>query len=216
MRPNIVALGYKRDWQAAAPQSLEDYVGILHDAFDFKHGVCLLRLREGLNVSRVPQAHTNPVFGEAEHPDGNGTGSRAVPSTADPEQQASTIFQSQQGKKTIDIYWLFDDGGLTLLIPYLLGRKKRWGKCKIRVFVGGQINRMDEERKAIRRFDELIAPFRLNDGFKDEAGVTELRHGCPWKISDEEVHRHRAKSLRQVRLNEILLDYSRDAALIAM
>uniref|UniRef100_A0A8C9FYA2 Solute carrier family 12 member 3 n=1 Tax=Pavo cristatus TaxID=9049 RepID=A0A8C9FYA2_PAVCR len=238
MRPNIVALGYKRDWQAAAPQSLEDYVGILHDAFDFKHGVCLLRLREGLNVSRVPQAHINPAFGAAEHPDGNST-------SADPEQQASTIFQSQQGKKTIDIYWLFDDGGLTLLIPYLLGRKKRWGKCKIRVFVGGQINRMDEERKAIvsllskfrlgfhevhvvpdinqqprpehiRRFDELIAPFRLNDGFKDEAAVNELRHGCPWKISDEEVHRHRAKSLRQVRLNEILLDYSRDAALIAI
>uniref|UniRef100_G1MQZ9 Solute carrier family 12 member 3 n=1 Tax=Meleagris gallopavo TaxID=9103 RepID=G1MQZ9_MELGA len=251
MRPNIVALGYKRDWQAAAPQSLEDYVGILHDAFDFKHGVCLLRLREGLNVSRVPQAHTNPAFGAAEHPDGNGTGGRAVPSTGigqrssgmsrascslgihsgelvDPEQQASTIFQSQQGKKTIDIYWLFDDGGLTLLIPYLLGRKKRWGKCKIRVFVGGQINRMDEERKAIvsllskfrlgfhevhvlpdinqqprpehiRRFEELIAPFRLNDGFKDEAAVNELRHGCPWKISDEEVHRHRAKSLRQGR-----------------
>ncbi|NXL93147.1 S12A3 protein, partial [Alectura lathami] len=220
MRPNIVALGYKRDWQAATPQSLEDYVGILHDAFDFKYGVCLLRMREGLNVSRVMQAHT------------------------DPEQQASTIFQSQQGKKTIDIYWLFDDGGLTLLIPYLLGRKKRWRKCKIRVFVGGQINRMDEERKAsasgqlateggrfpsrapcpsatslscsVRRFDELIAPFRLNDGFKDEAAVSELRHGCPWKISDEEVHKHRAKSLRQVRLNEILLDYSRDAALIAI
>ncbi|POI29154.1 hypothetical protein CIB84_007096 [Bambusicola thoracicus] len=144
MRPNIVALGYKRDWQAAAPQSLEDYVGILQyalhrhlvapDAFDFKHGVCLLRLREGLNVSRVPQAHT------------------------DPEQQASTIFQSQQGKKTIDIYWLFDDGGLTLLIPYLLGRKKRWGKCKVRVFVGGQINRMDEERKAIV---SLLSKFRL-------------------------------------------------------
>ncbi|XP_065589516.1 solute carrier family 12 member 3 [Cyrtonyx montezumae] len=247
MRPNIVALGYKRDWQAAAPQSLEDYVGILHDAFDFKHGVCLLRLREGLNVSRVSQGHTNPALGAAEHPDGNGTGSRAAPSTgqSDPEQQVSTIFQSQQGKKTIDIYWLFDDGGLTLLIPYLLGRKKRWGKCKIRVFVGGQINRMDEERKAIvsllskfrlrfhevhvlpdinqqprpehiRRFDELIAPFRLNDGFQDEAGLSELRHGCPWKISDEEVHRHRAKSLRQVRLNEILLDYSRDAALIAI
>lgn len=32
MRPNIVALGYKRDWQAAAPQSLEDYVGILQYA----------------------------------------------------------------------------------------------------------------------------------------------------------------------------------------
>ncbi|XP_068022638.1 solute carrier family 12 member 3 isoform X2 [Melanerpes formicivorus] len=248
MRPNILVLGYKRNWQTVPPQSLEDYVGILHDAFDFKYGVCLMRMKEGLNVSRVMQAHFNPTFEAAEHPE-NGTGSRAAPGT-DPssvagEQQASTIFQSEQGKKTIDIYWLFDDGGLTLLIPYLLGRKKRWGKCRVRVFVGGQINRMDEERKAIvsllskfrlgfhevhilpdinqkprpehiRRFEELIAPFRLNDGFKDEATVTELRQGCPWKISDEEVDKHRAKSLRQVRLNEILQDYSRDAALIAI
>ncbi|XP_023790459.1 solute carrier family 12 member 3 isoform X2 [Cyanistes caeruleus] len=249
MRPNILVLGYKRNWRTASPQSLEDYVGILHDAFDFKYGVCLMRMKEGLNVSRVLQAHVNPMFEAAEHPE-NGTGSRAAPGTGDPttlasEQQASTIFQSEQGKKTIDIYWLFDDGGLTLLIPYLLGRKKRWGKCKIRVFVGGQINRMDEERKAIvsllskfrlgfhevhilpdinqkprpehiKRFDELIAPFRLNDGFKDEATVNEMRQGCPWKISDEEVDKNRAKSLRQVRLNEILLDYSRDAALIAI
>ncbi|NWW57183.1 S12A3 protein, partial [Ifrita kowaldi] len=208
MRPNILVLGYKRNWRTASPQSLEDYVGILHDAFDFKYGVCLMRMKEGLNVSRVLQAHVDPT---------------ALAS----EQQASTIFQSEQGKKTIDIYWLFDDGGLTLLIPYLLGRKKRWGKCKIRVFVGGQINRMDEERKtlflgtvclccSIKRFDELIAPFRLNDGFKDEATVNEMRQGCPWKISDEEVDKNRAKSLRQVRLNEILLDYSRDAALIAI
>ncbi|XP_039931267.1 solute carrier family 12 member 3 isoform X2 [Hirundo rustica] len=297
MRPNILVLGYKRNWQTASPQSLEDYVGILQyghagssaswghwhlvvapqslraaamcaasswtvpspinclllppssDAFDFKYGVCLMRMKEGLNVSRVLQAHVNPTFEAAEHPK-NGTGSRAAPGTVEPttsasEQQASTIFQSEQGKKTIDIYWLFDDGGLTLLIPYLLGRKKRWGKCKIRVFVGGQINRMDEERKAIvsllskfrlgfhevhilpdinqkprpehiKRFDDLIAPFRLNDGFKDEATVNEMRQGCPWKISDEEVDKNRAKSLRQVRLNEILLDYSRDAALIAI
>ncbi|NWZ63777.1 S12A3 protein, partial [Acrocephalus arundinaceus] len=215
MRPNILVLGYKRNWRTASPQSLEDYVGILHDAFDFKYGVCLMRMKEGLNVSQVLQAHVDPT-------------------TLASEQQASTIFQSEQGKKTIDIYWLFDDGGLTLLIPYLLGRKKRWGKCKIRVFVGGQINRMDEERKAtpkpvqtfflgtvclccsIKRFDDLIAPFRLNDGFKDEATVNEMRQGCPWKISDEEVDKNRAKSLRQVRLNEILLDYSRDAALIAI
>lgn len=39
-----------------------------------------------------------------------------TPLTVDPEalvqeEQTSTIFQSEQGKKTIDIYWLFDDGG---------------------------------------------------------------------------------------------------------
>ena len=38
------------------------------------------------------------------------------------EEQASTVFQSEQGKKTIDIYWLFDDGGQCprmLALPWL-------------------------------------------------------------------------------------------------
>ncbi|OWK54076.1 Solute carrier family 12 member 3 [Lonchura striata] len=240
MRPNILVLGYKRNWRTASPQSLEDYVGILQ----YGHaGSSPSRARWPLVVAPLTAALTPHLRQQstprmalaAKQPQAQDPLAPAADPTAlASEQQASTIFQSKQGKKTIDIYWLFDDGGLTLLIPYLLGRKKRWGKCKIRVFVGGQINRMDEERKAtpnpaqalflgtvclccsIKRFDELIAPFRLNDGFKDEATVNEMRQGCPWKISDEEVDKNRAKSLRQVRLNEILLDYSRDAALIAM
>nr|XP_031536467.1 solute carrier family 12 member 3 isoform X3 [Vicugna pacos] len=250
MKPNILVVGFKKNWQSAHPATVEDYIGILHDAFDFNYGVCVMRMREGLNISKVMQAHINPVFDPAEDGKEASTGRvrSSVSGTLDPEalvreEQASTIFQSEQGKKTIDIYWLFDDGGLTLLIPYLLGRKKRWSKCKIRVFVGGQINRMDQERKAIisllskfrlgfhevhvlpdinqkpraehtKRFEDMIAPFRLNDGFKDEATVTEMRQDCPWKISDEEINKNRIKSLRQVRLNEILLDYSRDAALV--
>lgn len=35
------------------------------------------------------------------------------------EEQASTVFQSEQGKKTIDIYWLFDDGGQCPRMPAL-------------------------------------------------------------------------------------------------
>nr|XP_044617399.1 solute carrier family 12 member 3 isoform X1 [Equus asinus] len=272
MKPNILVVGFKKNWQSAHPATVEDYIGILHDAFDFNYGVCVMRMREGLNISEMMQAHINPVFDPAEDPK-EAIARRARPSVSgthrlrhanvlcshvtcasapavDPEalvreEQASTIFQSEQGKKTIDIYWLFDDGGLTLLIPYLLGRKKRWSKCAIRVFVGGQINRMDQERKAIvsllskfrlgfhevhvlpdinqkpraehtKRFEDMIAPFRLNDGFKDEATVTEMRRDCPWKISDEEINKNRVKSLRQVRLNEILLDYSRDAALVVI
>ncbi|XP_077607412.1 solute carrier family 12 member 3 [Crocuta crocuta] len=256
MRPNILVVGFKKNWQSAHPATVEDYTGILHDAFDFNYGVCVMRMREGLNISEVMQAHINPVFDPVFDPaedskEASTSGARpSVSGTLDPEalvreEQASTIFQSEQGKKTIDIYWLFDDGGLTLLIPYLLGRKKRWSKCRIRVFVGGQINRMDQERKAIisllskfrlgfhevhvlpdinqkpraehtKRFEDMIAPFRLNDGFKDEAAVTEMRRDCPWKISDEEINKNKVKSLRQVRLNEILLDSSQDAALVVI
>ncbi|XP_029464580.1 solute carrier family 12 member 3 [Rhinatrema bivittatum] len=254
MKPNILILGYKKNWQSAHPWNTENYIGILHDAFDFNFGLCLLRMKEGLNISRVMQAHINPVFQQAEDPkvkenEANGiaptTNGTLDPDALVAENQTVTIFQTNQDKKTVDVYWLFDDGGLTLLIPYLLSRKKRWSKCKIRVFVGGQINRMDEERKAIisllnkfrlefheilvlpdinqkprpehaKRFEDLIAPFKLNDGFKDEVIVNEMRRDCPWKISDEEIKKNQTKSLRQVRLNEILLDYSRDAALIVI
>uniref|UniRef100_A0A8B9IXT8 Solute carrier family 12 member 3 n=1 Tax=Amazona collaria TaxID=241587 RepID=A0A8B9IXT8_9PSIT len=269
MRPNILVLGYKRNWRTASPQSLEDYVGILHDAFDFKYGVCLMRMKEGLNVSQVLQAHskrpltfTGSLTMEVTITFGccgsltalcppNVIPAPPLPRRAQALSSCARAFQtsgvSGAGEPTGLLPPPLPLGvlgpGLTLLIPYLMGRKKRWGKCKIRVFVGGQIHRMDEERKVIvsllskfrlgfhevhilpdinqkpqpehiKRFDDLIAPFRLNDGFKDEAIVNEMRQGCPWKISDEEVDKNR--SLRQVRLNEILLDYSRDAALIAI
>ncbi|XP_059507602.1 solute carrier family 12 member 3 isoform X2 [Stegostoma tigrinum] len=192
MKPNVLVMGFKRNWQSDHPQNVDNYIGIIYDSFDLNYGVCMMRMKQGLDISRMTQAH-----------------------------------------------------GLTLLIPYLLTRKKRWRNCKVRVFVGGQINRMDEEKKAmitllnkfrlgfhevhvlpdinenprpehLKRFEDLIAPYRLNDGFKDETIVKELRKDCPWKISDEDIKNSRTKSLRQVRVNEILLDYSRDAALIVV
>lgn len=48
-----------------------------------------------------------------------------------------------------------------------------------------------------KRFEDMIAPFRLNDGFKDEATVAEMRRDCPWKISDEEINKNRVKVLER-------------------
>lgn len=35
--------------------------------------------------------------------------------TIEPEPQPSTVFQHKQGKKTIDVYWLADDGGVIII-----------------------------------------------------------------------------------------------------
>ena len=48
----------------------------------------------------------------------------------------------------INYLFYFYDSGLTLLIPYLLTTKKKWKDCKIRVFIGGKINRIDHDRRA--------------------------------------------------------------------
>ncbi|KAI3375707.1 hypothetical protein L3Q82_004006 [Scortum barcoo] len=129
--------------------------------------------------------------------------------------QIKTVFQNDQGKKTIDVYWIADDGGLTLLVPYLLTRRKRWHRSKVRVFIVGDEQNMEEGRKEmiallkrfrldfndvtvmtdiLSRFVDSVAPFRLYDEQQEGVSVQELRQGAPWKISDKEFEAFKLKS----------------------
>nr|AIL54059.1 NKCC1 [Sciaenops ocellatus] len=159
--------------------------------------------------------------------------------------EASQQFQKKQGKGTVDVWWLFDDGGLTLLIPYLLTNKKRWKDCKIRVFIGGKINRIDHDRRAmatllskfridfsditvlgdintkpkkehVTAFEEMIEPYRLKEDDMEQEAAESLKNREPWRITDNELELYRAKSNRQIRLNELLKEHSSTANLIVM
>lgn len=59
------------------------------------------------------------------------------------------IFRTGRQKGTIDVWWLFDDGGLTILIPYILSLRSQWSSCKIRIFAltNHQMELEIEERK---------------------------------------------------------------------
>uniref|UniRef100_A0A8C1XTT3 Solute carrier family 12 member 3 n=1 Tax=Cyprinus carpio TaxID=7962 RepID=A0A8C1XTT3_CYPCA len=209
MKPNVLVMGFKKNWRKAQPNNIENYIGILHDAFDLQYGACVLRMKEGLDISRTMQAHGMEYFK---------TNFRKIfyslcelMATSQP----TTVFQTRQGKKTIDVYWLSDDGGLTLLLPYLLTRKKRWGRCKVRVFVGGEAQKyILMKTNVVFVFEDLIAPYRVSSVQKDGQEADETTKDFSWMVSDEEMETFRAKSLRQIRLNEVIQDYSRDAALI--
>ncbi|KAL1268939.1 hypothetical protein QQF64_031228 [Cirrhinus molitorella] len=158
---------------------------------------------------------------------------------------ASQQFQKKQSKGTIDVWWLFDDGGLTLLIPYLLTNKKKWQDCKIRVFIGGKINRIDHDRRAMaallskfridfsditvlgdisikpkkhnkKMFEEMIEPYRLREDDMEQEAAEKLKAEEPWRITDNELELYRAKSNRQIRLNELLKEHSSTANLIVI
>ena len=60
---------------------------------------------------------------------------------------------------TIDVWWLYDDGGLTLLLPYILTTKPQWQGCKLRVFA--LANRKDELDLEQRNMANLMAKFRI-------------------------------------------------------
>ena len=48
--------------------------------------------------------------------------------------EAINQFNEKQKEGPIDIWWLYEDGGLTILIPYLLNINYLWSDCFIRVF----------------------------------------------------------------------------------
>ncbi|XP_061403574.1 solute carrier family 12 member 3-like isoform X1 [Lethenteron reissneri] len=266
LRPNLVFLGFMNSWLGEDPATVHDYVQIIHNVFDYSMALAILRVKEGLDIKNMPevQASIRTPVNMAFQFDGSGGGvgkvsglvaksalSMDVDQTEDkngaPEAmpQISTVFQFSQGKRTIDIYWLFDDGGMTLLIPYLLSKKNRWGECKMRVFMAGKLDRLEEDKQNMSRliarfrlnvddviiltdvnkkpradkmkyFEDLIMPYRLNDGFKDPAEVEQLRKDCPWKISDHEILTLREKTNRQLKLNELMHEHSKDAALIVV
>ncbi|XP_041465000.1 solute carrier family 12 member 3-like [Lytechinus variegatus] len=302
IRPNTMFMGFKRNWSACKPQDLLDYVGIIHDAFDLQLGVCILRLREGSDVSAAldfEKEEANTQKEDIPQEDEKATNSVTTPTItitqdntvkenqdqaeADEEEEeekekenakestalvensendvnhqsrplltseklvrnmpiGSVIkttqkFQGKQPKGTIDVWWLFDDGGLTLLIPHLLTQKTNWQKCKLRVFASGKKERVDDEKRnmanmlskfriphdsvniipnigkkpstaSVEKFNEIIQPWLLKDGEDPKM--------YPWKISEEDVESLKEKTMRQIRLRELLQEHSKDANLIVM
>ncbi|KAK3522168.1 hypothetical protein QTP70_026982, partial [Hemibagrus guttatus] len=273
MKPNTLVLGFKNDWKNADMKETETYVNMMHDAFDFQYGVVILRLREGLDISHIQgQDDTSGMkdvvvsIDMSKDSDGDSSklsskttsvqnspavqkdkASPTAPLNVDDQKllEASQQFQKKQGKGTVDVWWLFDDGGLTLLIPYLLTNKKKWKDCKIRVFIGGKINRIDHDRRSmatllskfridfsditvlgdintkpkaerLEEFSQMIEPYKLREDDMEQEAAEKLKAEEPWRITDNELELYKAKSNRQIRLNELLKEHSSTANLIVM
>lgn len=39
----------------------------------------------------------------------------------------------------IDIWWIVHDGGLLMLLPFLLKQHRTWKKCRMRIFTVAQV-----------------------------------------------------------------------------
>ena len=125
-------------------------------------------------------------------------------------------------KGYIDVWWLYDDGGLTILLPHILSLSSYWRGCKLRIFTPAS----DKKIKANQiRMANLLKKFRI-----DFSSVVEFRginkhpkedsinafkklRGGEHLQSDEMLDK---KTLRQIRLGELLHEHSSDAKLIVL
>ncbi|KAG9347868.1 hypothetical protein JZ751_003884 [Albula glossodonta] len=84
--------------------------------------------------------------------------------------------QERLSEGTIDVWWIVHDGGLLMLLPFLLRQHKVWRKCKMRIFTVAQMDdnsiqmkkdlqmflyhlRLDAEVEVVEMHDSDISAF---------------------------------------------------------
>lgn len=148
-----------------------------------------------------------------------------------------TTFSRKQTNAVIDVWWLYDDGGLTLLLPYIISTRRNFDSCKLRVFA--LANKRAELEFEQRSMASLLAKFRIDysdlkllpditkkpqeetvkyfDGlikeFKSDS-VDEV--DVSGKITESELISVQDKTNRYLRLREYLHQHSMESNLIVM
>ncbi|XP_031557100.1 solute carrier family 12 member 2-like, partial [Actinia tenebrosa] len=223
LRPNTVVLGYMENWRSES-KDLASYFGIINDAFDFSYGLCILRM--GDRELDIEDGISSDSETEAENQNQKKDVEKGVkqPLKAAPEPLSSEITFKEKQKGTIDVWWLYDDGGLTVLLPYLLTQHRLWGGCKLRLF-SLDIRSKHTIKATELKMANLMKKFRITvssveqvsgantnpskkslEAFKMLAGEEELEGG---EVIDQKV-------LRTIRVGELVRERSKDANLVVI
>merc|ERR1712029_1059683 len=140
----------------------------------------------------------------------------------------NAIQQFESAKKrtgNIDVWWLYDDGGLTLLIPHIIKTRKQFKDCKLRVFsLANKSTGLDLET---RNLASMLSRFRIEYADvtvvpdvtkkadpKTKAEFDELIKGA--EIDEMELQLDREKTNRNLRLAEMVRQYSKDSEIMVM
>ncbi|KAK5649405.1 hypothetical protein RI129_000434 [Pyrocoelia pectoralis] len=305
LSPNVLMMGFKNDWKICNMDHINAYFNVLHNAFENRLAVAILRLPDGLDYSRIleedetattpltentlsqhPSTHAFPNISRAMmHADSNldishiGVSESIVSSaypTITPGKNGNTLvsknlknkkkglaekilftspsgqevpkavfdmmstFKKKQNKGTIDVWWLYDDGGLTMLLPYIIATRQDWSNCKLRVFA--LANNKQELELEERNMANLLSKFRLDysslqmvqisdkpklktveffdtiiEDYRDNGSVIKFYFcNLEYLITDIELATLQEKTNRHLRLRELLLENSSNANLVVM
>ena len=72
-----------------------------------------------------------------------------------------SIFSQEDKTSHIDVWWLIDDGGLTLLLPYLMTKQKLWKHSKLRLITIANTDDGNYYDHQQRKIETLLYKFRI-------------------------------------------------------
>ncbi|KAG9396411.1 Amino acid permease [Carpediemonas membranifera] len=185
LRPDTVVMGYPTRWPSDSAKG-ERFITVLREACALNKGVVII---ENFDLDVKPSAVPNPdtasmlkrLQGDAAITVRSIANLRDVIKTeAGDGPVAKFTKAARHHRGTIDVYWLADDGGLTVLLPHLLSKNPAWSSCKLRVFTTANEDNAKEHKA---RMERLMSDFRM----KAEVVVIPegfLTHGMPDSIEE--------------------------------
>lgn len=129
------------------------------------------------------------------------------------------------GNCNVDVWWLNDDGGLTLLVPYLVTMQKKWKKAKIRVM---DVRTSAAISSAQLTMQKLLSKFRIDaepvsvplnvDAAGQFGDVSERVRGLHDSFfeDDDEPRRPSKRTQRHLRMADVIYEESKDASLVVI
>lgn len=120
-------------------------------------------------------------------------------------------------KGTVDVWWLVDDGGFSILMPWLLISQKFWGGCRLRIFTVPGNTSLDAVASLAANFQRMVEEFRID---------AEVRVELPDEMDDSEYDRilervditvppeERERMMRYFRLSKLMQTASSSAVLL--
>ncbi|KAL1243358.1 Solute carrier family 12 member [Trichinella spiralis] len=139
-------------------------------------------------------------------------------------QEPIDNFRKRIKKAVIDVWWLYDDGGLTVLIPHLLTQAGYLECAKVRVFTISQnFEECEEEQKKMAL---LLSKLRID--FSDvtifpESQIQTIQSREIYKpddpemvvmVDEKELEALRGKTSQILKARDLLLQYSRNSNLV--
>lgn len=149
-------------------------------------------------------------------------------------------FRMKQKRGTIDVWWLYDDGGLSMLLPHILTTRSNWANSKLRVFCLADANEEQNHKKEsmqllLNKFRILVSDVVVIPDLTEtpspqtKAWFDALTHEFVRKdddssiqncnapvIKESELIAEKPKTFNFMRLRELLLQHSTQANLIVM
>ncbi|KAM3960424.1 sodium chloride cotransporter 69 [Aphomia sociella] len=303
LKPNILMMGFKEDWQTCDRSEIVDYVEVMHKALDVHMALAVLRVEggvaagaaldddlrdylrhvadhdlclersmgdnykeskstESLNtqsvgsslsdvsmgspqlrraaVSEDPAAlpatkETGKKPGQKERGLGSAVRRAFGASTARRTSSFTSVEQfTKRQSGTVDVWWLYDDGGLTLLLPYILSTRRAWSTSPLRVFT--LANKNTELEIEERNMASLLSKFRIDySALKMVADITKRPRDstlayfdkliAPFKsedstnnmgISEADLMAAQDRTYRHLRLRELIAAQSSGARLVCV